>query len=100
MRGLDYYNDTVFEFEYNENNQKFAILGGGRYDKLVSKLSDKDVAGFGFGLGIERFIIALQETHPEFVQALKNELREGDVVLVKGSRSSSMEKILTLFEKS
>ena len=40
------------------------------------------------------------DSHEECAQALKNELREGDVVLVKGSRSSSMEKILTLFEKS
>ncbi len=62
VRGLDYYNDLVFEFvSTDEENlgSKSTIIGGGRYNKLVNKIdSSKDVPAVGFALGIERLILA------------------------------------------
>lgn len=54
VRGLDYYNDTVFEVVYNKTGQ--AILGGGRYDNLTTTLANVEATAFGFGIGIERFV--------------------------------------------
>ena len=58
VRGLDYYTKTVFEFV---NADGFTICGGGRYDKLVNEIDEKqDVPAIGFGLGIERVILELE----------------------------------------
>lgn len=62
VRGLDYYSGIVFEIVSNDNSLKgqSTIVGGGAYEGLVSKLGGKnDVQSFGFALGIERLIIAL-----------------------------------------
>ena len=55
VRGLDYYNDVIFEIISNDNKSQNAILGGGRYDSLVESLGGPEVHSFGFGLGVERF---------------------------------------------
>lgn len=76
VRGLDYYNDTVFEFEYDNGVSNFSILGGGRYDNLVNQFSPKhSVAAFGLGIGLERLIIALKDTRPGITEEM-NEVRE------------------------
>ena len=54
VRGLDYYNDVIFEVITNDEKSQNAILGGGRYDCLVESLGGPEVNSFGFGLGIER----------------------------------------------
>jgi len=61
VRGLDYYQDTVFEFvaSLGSNNKVCAIGGGGRYDKLVLQLGGPDVTGIGFGIGLERVLLSL-----------------------------------------
>ncbi len=62
VRGLDYYNDTVFEFQFIYQQYDFALIAGGRYDSLINQLSGKnDIPAFGFGLGVERFAIANKE---------------------------------------
>ena len=53
VRGLDYYSDTTFEFTLVEN-EKFAVLAGGRYDGLVSELGGDEIPGVGWAAGIER----------------------------------------------
>ncbi|MBF97125.1 MAG: Histidine--tRNA ligase [Alphaproteobacteria bacterium MarineAlpha9_Bin4] len=53
VRGLDYYSDTTFEFTLKEN-QKFAILAGGRYNDLVKELGGSQIPGIGWAAGIER----------------------------------------------
>ncbi|MFV0246430.1 MAG: histidine--tRNA ligase [Mycoplasmatales bacterium] len=63
VRGLDYYNDTVFEFVYKTNDTDYTIIAGGRYDGLVSQLSNQDQPGFGFALGIERLISTIEEVN-------------------------------------
>ena len=63
VRGLDYYNHTVFEFVLNNQTSAKAgsLAGGGRYDGLVAQFEGPDKAGFGCGIGMERLILALQE---------------------------------------
>jgi len=61
VRGLDYYSRTVFEFTSNEVGAQNAIIGGGRYDSLLSDLGGKQTPGIGFAAGLERFLIAMQD---------------------------------------
>jgi histidyl-tRNA synthetase len=56
VRGLDYYTDTAFEFQTNEDKRQNAILAGGRYDKLISLISPRDIPGVGWAAGIERLM--------------------------------------------
>ena len=61
VRGLDYYSRTVFEFTSNELGAQNALIGGGRYDSLLSDLGGKQTPGIGFAAGLERFLIAMQD---------------------------------------
>ena len=58
VRGLDYYSKTVFEIISGD----FTVCGGGRYDGLVEELGGQPTPGIGFGLGIERLLLRLEET--------------------------------------
>jgi len=59
VRGLDYYTSTTFEFASQAlDSAQNAIGGGGRYDKLVEQMGGKPTPGIGFGIGIERLLIA------------------------------------------
>ncbi len=69
VRGLDYYNDTVFEFVLDTPKAKSTIIGGGRYDGLVSQLNGPETPAFGFGMGIERLIEAIKENNPEIINS-------------------------------
>jgi histidyl-tRNA synthetase len=63
VRGLDYYTRTAFEFYVTgREGQQQAIGGGGRYDGLVELLGGRPTPGIGFGIGIDRLILALTET--------------------------------------
>ena len=59
VRGLDYYNLTVFEWESSELGAQGTVCGGGRYDGLVEQLGGQPTRAVGFGLGIERLILIL-----------------------------------------
>jgi len=61
VRGLDYYNDTVFEWINPEFGAQATVCGGGRYDGMVEQLGGQPTPGFGFGMGLERLIQILQE---------------------------------------
>ena len=54
VRGLDYYNHTIFEFITTIDKSELTICAGGRYDSLVEYFGGPETAGFGFGLGLER----------------------------------------------
>ena len=56
VRGLDYYTDTAFEFQTNEDKRQNAILAGGRYDKLIRLISTRDIPGIGWAAGVERLM--------------------------------------------
>jgi histidyl-tRNA synthetase len=60
VRGLDYYTRTTFEFMGPEENANSVICGGGRYDGLVEQIGGPATPGIGFGAGIERLLLALE----------------------------------------
>ena len=60
VRGLDYYTRTVFEFIAPVVGAQSTVCGGGRYDGLVKELGGPAMAGIGFGMGINRLILALK----------------------------------------
>jgi histidyl-tRNA synthetase len=63
VRGLDYYTRTAFEFYVTgREGQQQAIGGGGRYDGLVELLGGRPTPGIGFGIGLDRLILAMVET--------------------------------------
>ena len=59
VRGLDYYTRTAFEFVHDDLGAQSGIGGGGRYDGLMAELGGADLSGIGFGLGIDRTMLAL-----------------------------------------
>ena len=65
VRGLDYYNKTVFEFVSENIGAQGTVCGGGRYDGLIAQLGGNDVAGIGFAVGIERILMLLENTGVE-----------------------------------
>ena len=72
VRGLDYYTRTVFEFP--SKSLGFALGGGGRYDGLVEEVGGKPTPGLGFGLGLDRILMALETQKVEFPQPVRCEL--------------------------
>jgi histidyl-tRNA synthetase len=60
MRGFDYYTGTVFEFISKDIGAQGTICGGGRYDGLVEELGGPPTPALGFGMGLERFLLALE----------------------------------------
>jgi histidyl-tRNA synthetase len=62
VRGLDYYTRTTFEYQVKGMGAQSAVGGGGRYDGLSEALSGPRLPGIGFGLGLERILLALEST--------------------------------------
>ena len=63
VRGLDYYTRTAFEYYvHGREGQQQAIGGGGRYDGLIELLGGRPTPGIGFGIGLDRLVLALQES--------------------------------------
>lgn len=61
VRGFDYYTKTAFEIQSPDLGAQSTLCGGGRYDGLVAELGGPATAGIGFGLGIERVLLALEK---------------------------------------
>ena len=61
VRGLDYYNHTIFEFITEIEGNDLTVCAGGRYDGLVAYFGGPETAGFGFGLGVERLLLILEK---------------------------------------
>ncbi len=61
VRGLDYYSNTVFEFIHTGVGTQGTICGGGRYDGLITDFDGPATPGVGFGMGIERLLLALED---------------------------------------
>ncbi len=59
VRGLDYYNRTVFEFISNKIGSQGAVCAGGRYDGLCAQIGGVDIPAVGFAMGLERILLAL-----------------------------------------
>jgi histidyl-tRNA synthetase len=65
VRGLDYYTRTTFEFIGPEHGAQSSICGGGRYDGLIEEIGGSPTPALGFGAGVERLLIAVEESGAE-----------------------------------
>ncbi|MEG9487146.1 histidine--tRNA ligase [Mannheimia indoligenes] len=65
VRGLDYYNKTVFEWVTSALGSQGTVCGGGRYDGLVEQLGGHATQGVGFAMGLERLVLLVQEVNKE-----------------------------------
>ena len=65
VRGLDYYNRTVFEWVSNDLGSQGTIAGGGRYDYLVEKIGGNKTPACGFAIGVERVILLLENLNKD-----------------------------------
>lgn len=90
VRGLDYYNDIVFEFVASREGASFSVGGGGRYDGLVSNMGGPDTAAVGFGLGIDRIKIELEE------MGFQPEIKNPDVFVVAIGRDAALDAEVVL----
>lgn len=63
VRGLDYYSKTVFEWVTDKLGAQGTVCGGGRYDGLIPLLGGRPTGAIGFGMGVERLVLLLQETN-------------------------------------
>jgi histidyl-tRNA synthetase len=77
VRGLDYYTKTAFEFVSDRIGAQGTVCGGGRYDHLIRELGGDDIPGVGWGMGIERLLLALEASGAEIPAA-----RRPDALLV------------------
>ncbi|GKX55143.1 histidine--tRNA ligase [Leminorella grimontii] len=66
VRGLDYYNRTVFEWVTTSLGSQGTVCGGGRYDGLVEQLGGHAAPGVGFAMGMERLVLLVQAVNPDF----------------------------------
>lgn len=96
VRGLSYYDNTVFEFwpvnEKGEASGKLALAGGGRYNKYISKLADREMSGVGIALGIERTLIKAKES-------LKLPENSDEIIYIAQLGEPAKLKSMTLFEE-
>ncbi len=91
VRGLDYYTRTAFEFMEGAIGAKSTICGGGRYNRLVAEVGGPDQPGIGFGLGMERLVLALS------AQGIELPIKEGiDFYLVALGDASNRERVRLL----
>jgi histidyl-tRNA synthetase len=67
VRGLDYYNQTVFEWISNDLGSQGTICGGGRYDGLVEKMGGSPTPAIGFAMGLERIALLIQDKKNQIV---------------------------------
>ncbi|WGL97483.1 histidine--tRNA ligase [Arsenophonus sp. aPb] len=94
VRGLDYYNRTVFEWVTDALGAQGTICAGGRYDGLVEQLGGKATSAVGFAMGMERMVLLVRQINPDFVA----ECSLVDVYLV-ACGEASQQAILGLAEK-
>lgn len=109
VRGLDYYVRTAFEFVAEGlSEQQGTLFGGGRYDGLAEALGGVPTPGVGFGMGLERVLLALEHEGLEapeedglraFVVALGDEAREAGRQLVGALRSAGVSAALPYEER-
>jgi histidyl-tRNA synthetase len=65
VRGLDYYNRTVFEWVTDTLGSQGTVCGGGRYDGLVEQLGGKAASSVGFAMGLDRLVLMVEESRPK-----------------------------------
>jgi histidyl-tRNA synthetase len=91
VRGLDYYNRTVFEYEPLDSGGQGTLLAGGRYDPLIGILGGQETPAIGFGSGIERMILELKKQEAEIAPSAGPDI----VVVTLGDAASAGAKLAT-----
>lgn len=91
VRGLDYYNHTIFEFITKVDKSELTICAGGRYDGLVEYFGGPATPGFGFGLGLERLLLILDKQGIEL--PVEESLDVYIAVLGAGANSKALELV-------
>ncbi|MCK8563884.1 histidine--tRNA ligase [Yersinia ruckeri] len=94
VRGLDYYNRTVFEWVTTSLGSQGTVCAGGRYDGLVEQLGGRATPAVGFAMGLERLVLLVQAVNPEFAPQ-----PAVDIYLVssgQGTQSAAMQLAETL----
>ncbi len=96
VRGLDYYNRTVFEFwpEENEQGRQSSLGGGGRYDGLVEHMGGRVTPACGFGIGIERVILKIKEKNIPII-----EYDDNSIIFLAQLGEQARKKCFLLFEE-
>ncbi len=102
VRGLDYYNRTVFEYEPVDAGGQGTLLAGGRYDPLIGILGGQETPAIGFGSGMERMILELKKqeaqiapsTGPEIVVVTLGDSGATGAALATGLRAAGVSTVL------
>jgi histidyl-tRNA synthetase len=102
VRGLDYYNRTVFEFEPAESGSQGTLIAGGRYDPLMGILGGQETPGIGFAGGLERLILELKKQElpvnstkgPDVVVVTLGDARAAGAALASGLRATEVSTVL------
>jgi len=94
VRGLDYYNHTIFEFITEIEGNDLTVCAGGRYDGLVAYFGGPETAGFGFGLGVERLLLILEKQGVSL--PIENALDVYIAVLGEGANIKALELVQAL----
>ncbi|UQS83533.1 histidine--tRNA ligase [Bombilactobacillus thymidiniphilus] len=95
VRGLDYYNHTIFEIMVTSpafDNREMTVIAGGRYNGLVAQLGGPDISGVGFGLGLERLMLLLEQANNNLPEFLGPDIY---LVDVNDADSAAVSKLLT-----
>lgn len=110
VRGLDYYNKTAFEFIHEKIGAKDTVCGGGRYDNLINTLAGIKEPGIGFGIGLERLMLAIDSenidksisTSPEYViiPAGENVPHEKIYAIAKMLRNSGKTVVVDIMNRN
>ncbi|WP_438466001.1 histidine--tRNA ligase [Streptococcus pluranimalium] len=94
VRGLDYYNHTIFEFITRIDKSELTICAGGRYDGLVEYFGGPETPGFGFGLGLERLLMIIDKQGIEL--PISSEMDLYIAVLGAEANSKALELVQTV----
>lgn len=94
VRGLDYYNHTIFEFTTEVAGSQLTICAGGRYDGLVAYFGGPETPGVGFGMGLERLLLVLDKQGVEL--PIETGLDAYIAVLGAGANGKALELVQSL----
>jgi histidyl-tRNA synthetase len=109
VRGLDYYTGTTFEFIHPDLGAQSGIGGGGRYDGLMETLGGQSLSGIGFGLGVDRALLAAiaESTVPSqeftsdlFIIPLGEEAKERSLVIAQNLRTAGIRTELAFGDRA
>ena len=109
VRGLDYYTRTVFEFVSNNIGAQGTVCGGGRYNHLVEEVGGKPCPAVGFGMGLERLILTLEnlglnvgeEENPDlYIIAMCDRAKENVLVYAQELRKAGVSTEIDVMDRS